>query len=207
MKALDLTGKRFGLLTAEKYIGSSGGRRIWKCECICGGSAEASASNLTTGNSSSCGCKLKNSVTKHGKSFHPLYKTWIGMWQRCTNINNKDYENYGGRGISVCAAWIDIDIFISDVGERPEGATLDREDNDKDYGPNNCRWSTRVEQVRNRRVTLNLTFNGETLTVKQWSEKLGITYRALYQRINALGWSVEKALTYEGGRWPKRGLL
>ena len=207
MRKVDLSGRRFGLLVARDDVGTKGGRRIWECDCDCGNVTTVAASNLTTGNSSSCGCKFLSAVTRHGKSFHPLYKTWMGIWQRCTDKSNKDYKNYGGRGISVCGRWKDIDLFIFDMGSRPDGGTIDRKDNNKNYSKSNCRWATRTEQVRNRRVTKYLTLNGETLTMKQWSEKIGITYSSLHQRVNSLGWSVKKALTHSKGRWPNGGVL
>lgn len=89
----------------------------------------------------------------HGMRKHPMYSTWDGMKQRCSNSNTSQYTDYGGRGIKVCDRWDNFANFLADMGERPEGMTLDRKDNNKGYNPENCKWSTRQEQNRNQRRT------------------------------------------------------
>lgn len=102
------------------------------------------------------------------------YKLWRSMWQRCTNPNAVAYHRYGGRGITMCKRWVDsYTDFITDIGEQHEGMTLERIDNDKGYEPNNVRWATRKEQANNRGTNVVITWEGLTMTLKQWAEHLG----------------------------------
>ncbi len=88
---------------------------------------------------------------KHGFYYHPLYSVWAGMRARCLNINRKDYKNYGGRGVKICKRWDAFALFVKDMGERPDGYTLERIDNDKGYFSGNCKWASRKEQNNNQR--------------------------------------------------------
>jgi hypothetical protein len=154
------------------------------------------------GKSKSCGC-LKTDVQKtHGLGRTAIYYAWAAMIQRCENPKNKWYHRYGGRGIKVCEAWRnDFRAFYADMGDKPDGLELDRKDNNGDYSKENCQWSTRSEQVRNRITTKYLTFNGETMTLPDWADRLGIKRKVLERRIRD-GWSVEDALTKpKSGRW------
>ncbi len=128
---------------------------------------------------------------------HPLCNTWYMMKHRCQNPKNIGYYLYGGRGIEVCDRWLDFWAFVEDMGERPEGHTLDRIDNDGPYAPWNCRWATGKEQKKNSRRNRNervLVYQGEALNVAEWARKLGIKYITLSKRIDR-GWSVERALS------------
>lgn len=87
---------------------------------------------------------------KHGMSQTPTYSTWSSMHSRCTDPGNASYARYGGRGIRVCERWADFATFYSDMGDRPDGMTLDRIDNDGNYEPSNCRWATKAEQESNK---------------------------------------------------------
>lgn len=156
----DLTGQSFSrweVKSESRSIRSPGGqlRRYWLCECECGEKRVVLQYSLTSGKSKSCGCLQvelqKEMMTTHGKSYHPSYKAWQSMHQRCSNPNNPDYSNYGGRGISVCESWKCFNNFLSDMGCRPELKTLDRMDNNKGYMKSNCRWATAKEQAANRR--------------------------------------------------------
>jgi hypothetical protein len=122
------------------------------------------------------------------------YSIWIGMRQRCTNPNAPHYGCYGGRGIKVCERWQLYENFLSDMGERPTGLSIDRVNNDGDYEPSNCRWATKQEQVENTRSNRTLTLNGETLTLSAWARRLGWPPVTIHNRL-LRGWSVEDALT------------
>lgn len=150
---LDLENARFDRLVAIR----PGRKGHWLCRCDCGNEVECSTSNLRTGNSKSCGCRNRDAVitrnTTHGLSKHPLYITWKNMRGRCYSPNRPDYPYYGGRGIRVCERWHAFENFLADVGERPEGMTIERVDNARDYEPSNVIWASRTRQARNRRST------------------------------------------------------
>jgi len=132
---------------------------------------------------------------KHGMSYTPEYRTWVGMKYRCLSEKCKLYPNYGGRGIKVCDRWMVFENFFTDMGKRPSKLhSINRINNDGDYCPENCNWATDREQMNNRRNTRYLEYNGETLSIPEWSEKLGISQLAIRQRIMA-GWGAEFALT------------
>lgn len=122
------------------------------------------------------------------------------MLQRCRNPRDKGYPNYGGRGIRVCHRWLVFENFLADMGQAPEGLTLERVDNFGDYEPSNCKWASAVEQANNRRNNQVLVSNGEALTISQWSARLNLPRGRISQRLKA-GWSINDALTIPvGGR-------
>lgn len=135
---------------------------------------------------------------KHGWSHTPEHNAWQAMRGRCLNPRNRRYHRYGGRGITICERWRDFANFLADVGPRPSPQhTLDRKDNDGPYDPENCHWSTPVEQARNRggrRPTLRLTWQGETLCVTAWAERVGLSTNQIRNRLRK-GWSVHRTLT------------
>ena len=117
------------------------------------------------------------------KNPHPLYQVWQGMKARCLNPSNKHYQNYGGRGIKICNDWInDFKQFVQDMGERPKGYSIDRINNDGDYTPNNCKWSTKKEQQRNRRITKYVTIEGVKHLVCEIAEKYDFKWDTIVQR-------------------------
>lgn len=190
----DLTGKRFGRLLVIEQAPKRKGRIYWRCLCDCGNEIETQRNNLAYGDTKSCGCYRTIGKAKHGLSENSIYPTWAAMMSRCYNPNNSGYHNYGGRGIKVCKRWHDIETLYLDMGEKPEGHSIDRIDNDGDYCPENCRWATKKEQNRNRRDNVVLTYKGERKTLIEWAESLGMTYCTLYLRIRR-GWSIERAFT------------
>ncbi len=131
--------------------------------------------------------------TAHGGSYSRTYTSWKKMLQRCENPRDKRYPEWGGRGIKVCDRWHDYAAFLSDMGERPAGMSIERENNDGDYEPGNCRWASAADQVRNRRNTRMVTIDGVTLCLKDWARQRGINYQTVYMRI-ARGKSALEAL-------------
>ena len=132
-------------------------------------------------------------IKTHGMCGTKIHKSWAAMKERCCNKNCKSYYNYGGRGITVCPEWLEFENFYKDMGDMPEGLTLDRIDNNGDYNKDNCKWSTKKEQQNNRRQNHCLTFRGKTKNIMQWSEELNINYHTLYKRIR-VGWTIRRAL-------------
>lgn len=123
-----------------------------------------------------------------------LYSVWVRMRSRCEREVDKDYSYYGARGISVCESWRSFPAFIADMWPRPSGYTLERLDNNGHYCKENCKWASREEQNYNKRNSARLTYLGETMTIAQWSQRLGIEKSTLSYRIRS-GWSADKALT------------
>jgi hypothetical protein len=117
------------------------------------------------------------------------------MIQRCTNPADIGWHRYGGRGITVCTRWREsFADFYADMGNRPVGTTLDRINNDLGYEPGNCRWSSRTVQARNSRNARMLTFNGQSRSMSEWSELLGLNIGTVWKRLDK-GWTVERALS------------
>ena len=197
-KAIDLTGKVFGRLTVTGLSHKDKYRKIhWDLKCSCGELRKVSGSQLRSGRTKSCGCLRREisrlQLTKHGMSRAPTYKSWQHMLERCHNQKSQDYHRYGARGIKVCDRWKKFENFYEDMGEKPEGLTLERKDNSKGYFLNNCKWATRKEQARNRRNNHNITYRGETKTLAEWAEQYGIDQVALRKRL-IRGWDIERAL-------------
>jgi len=158
MKRLDLVSQRFGsLLVTEAHGLNPRGASLWLCRCDCGQNHVANGAELRRGKTTSCGCMARMRVSAarktHGLTKTPTWKSWESMIARCGNPNNIGYANYGGRGISVCERWLSFENFVADMGMRPRGMSLDRLDSNKDYEPGNCKWSTTLEQNRNKRST------------------------------------------------------
>lgn len=125
----------------------------------------------------------------------PTYKAWSGMKQRCSCKDRKDYYLYGGRGIKVCARWQKFDVFLLDMGIKPQGHQLDRINNNGNYEPKNCRWATPKQNANNRRSNCLITYKGKTQTIQAWADELDIGRGCLRDRLNRYKWSVERALS------------
>lgn len=204
----DLTDMKFGRLTvlslAEK---SRTGETRWVCRCDCGKETIVQANNLKSGLVKSCGCarheKLVEMHTIHGERGTRLYNIWAKMRDRC---HDKSNMTYGGRGITICPEWDDSYTAFRNWALNngySDKLTIDRIDNDKGYFPENCRWVDAKAQARNRRSNRLYTYNGETLIAKEWEERYGLPRGRLRERIETLGWPIERALTepIHRGRW------
>ena len=128
-----------------------------------------------------------------GRKCSRTYAVWVQMRYRCNTVTSPDYPRYGGRGISVCERWDSFEKFLTDMGVRPEGMEIDRKDNDGNYEPLNCRWTTESGNSDNRRNGTRITHAGETLSVMGWAKKLGIPWPTLDWRLKR--WPIEKAIT------------
>lgn len=200
---IDLTGQKFGRLTALERIGvSASGNAIWLCRCNCGSDVSIPSNNLKNGHTKSCGCLQKEELitrlTQHGHSkkgkVSKTYHAWQDMLGRCTNLKNPGYHNYGGRGITICKRWFKFENFLKNMGEVPEGHQIDRIDNNGNYCKSNCQWVTSKINNRNRRNNHLITYDGKTQCMIEWAEKFNIHIGTLWSRLSR-GWSIEKALT------------
>jgi hypothetical protein len=212
---LDITGKRFGRLTA---LGLSHAGRgdpsqknrdaFWACRCDCGNEVAVRGVNLIYRKTSSCGCL----ATKHGHSSQkrsPTYVSWENMKARCLNPKHPGFANWGGRGITICERWLASFLnFLEDMGERPPGMTLDRIDNDGNYEPRNCRWGTRKQQRDNQRANVNAKLTRECATAlrqeaawlgghmepserKELALKFGVSVRHMRDIASNRAWTTE----------------
>lgn len=158
MKRIDITGQAFGKWLVLSYSRTNErGAAIWLCRCKCGIEKEVFGSNLRSGYSTGCGCdrpeKNANSHATHKKSKSRAYRIWSGMIQRCTNQDRPSFKYYGARGIGVCETWLKFETFFEDMGDPPDGLTLERVDNNAGYSKTNCVWADNATQSRNSRNT------------------------------------------------------
>lgn len=196
-------GTRYERLTILREIepvrhGKNLFRRVL-CSCDCGNEVQVLFNSLRSRNTQSCGCLRREFLFKHGHSQRgrktKTYTAWRSMVHRCSNPRNKQFKNYGGRGIQVCERWRDnFENFLADMGEAPTGMTLDRENNNGNYEPSNCRWATGSEQHRNTRRNVWLKHGGRRMVVADWAHEIGIHPKTLRGRLER-GWPVEKALS------------
>lgn len=194
----DLTGQKFGRLTALAPDHTYKGALWWRCRCDCGNEVVVSSNHLVQGTTRSCGCYArevrkitgaKSGIAKvnyrHGGFGTKLYNVWAGIIRRCENPNQKYYKDYGGRGISVCSEWRNNFAKFRDWAFEngyQDGLTIERINNDGDYEPGNCRWIPMAEQFRNRRNSILIEHNGKTYTLREISEIGGIKLRTVIGR-------------------------
>ncbi|HHT3526417.1 TPA: hypothetical protein ACTYW0_000512 [Enterobacter asburiae] len=152
-----LPGMRYGRLVVVKESTPHKGHRRAIFKCDCGQLKELCVGHVVAGKANSCGC-LRDELRKtHGMSSTPTYQTWEAMKQRCLNPKSSYFRRYGGRGIGICDRWMLFDNFLADMGEKPEGMSIDRINNDAGYEPGNCRWATNSEQGYNKQKRANCT--------------------------------------------------
>lgn len=202
-KILAVPGALYGSLTVVKECKVPEGIKtkqvFWECMCLCGRAHVARSVDIRKGVTTQCS-KCTRTLAGSNRATHGMidsraYNTWYGMKSRCMNPNDGKYHRYGGRGISVCAEWRDsFESFLLDMGEPPEGMSIDREDNEKGYFKENCRWATVKQQNRNRRSNVPITINGKTMILVEWCEHFGIDRTTVSARMKK-GLSPEQALS------------
>lgn len=179
---IDRTGRKYGRLTAVRRAeNDKHGNSQWECLCDCGAVAIVSSPSLATGNTKSCGClskelagiRARERSTTHGLSNTRTYKVWAGMRKRCRNPNDIAYYYYGGRGIKVCERWMKFENFLADMGEVPEGMSIERLDVNGDYCPENCVWLPNSEQRKNVRNNVHVVYEGEKMILSDFARKIG----------------------------------
>ena len=184
MKLVDRTGQIFRKLTVVEQAGRDKLKKVlWRCKCECGNETVVVSGSLVTGNTTSCGCVPPN--FKHGGWNKSSYNTWRAMIRRCTISTDKDYPRYGGKGVSVCSAWMEYKNFVADMGE-PEGdETLDRIDTYGNYSPENCRWAGVQTQNRNTRLRVNSTtgFIGVSVVGQRFLAKITVGKKSYYSKL------------------------
>ena len=214
-KFQDIVGERFGrLVVKDKHSKRNQFNRIqWVCECDCGSTLLVDTGSLKSSNTKSCGCLRRDDAIRkgkanrtHGMTGSPEHKIWRGMKDRCTNEKNTFYANYGGRGITVCAEWMnDFAACYRDVGERPSPRhSIDRIDTSGNYEPGNVKWSTHDEQANNKRNNTHYHFNGELLSLSQISKLTNIPQPTLWSRLNRMKLSIDEAVKWNSYRHTSR---
>lgn len=199
-KSIDLTGKRFGRLVVlgVSTVRLYGKQLAWDCQCDCGTMKPVITALLKAGHTKSCGCLKRECkppvVRTHGMSHYSGIKVWEGMIRRCTNPNDKDFSRYGGRGIRVCELWLDVRNFAKDMGEKPQGCSLDRIDPNGDYCPQNCRWATPAQQGANKRNNRMIAHDGQVLHMSEWCRRLNVNPSTVLNRLKS-GMDPSLALT------------
>lgn len=200
-KREDLSGQKFNKLTYIKFshIGKDN-REYWIFRCDCSQEKVIRKSRVKYGETKSCGCLNRN--FKHGMRNSATYNSWINMKTRCLNPKNNRYQYYGQRGIKVCDRWLNsFENFLEDMGEKPEGFSIDRIDNNMDYSKENCRWATNLEQMNNMSTNKLIAYLGKTQSLMGWSKELNFKYKSVANRLSR-GWSFEESI--KNNKWERR---
>ena len=187
----NLLGMKFSNLSVIRYVGlSKFGSSLWECECDCGNKKVIPTNGLTSGQYKSCGClkkeRFRNSITIHGQSKTRLYKIWKNMKTRCLNPNNHKFKSYGLRGINVCEEWKNnFEQFYEWAINNGynDSLTIERIDVNGNYEPLNCTWIEHDKQALNRTNTRKVIFNGQKMSVKEFSFLTGINEATIYKHL------------------------
>ena len=196
-----IIGTRIGTRTViEQMEERKNGYIMYKVKCDCGDVIILNGSYLRSRERPCKSCSLKKNTVKgkdhyaykHGMSSRTkgrdrIYSIWVAMRQRCKDPNDKQYKDYGGRGIQVCKEWDDFAVFLKDMGERPEKMQIDRIDNDKGYCKENCQWADQFQQANNRRTNVFYEVNGKTIPLSQIIKMLGWTRDKFYGKKRSIG--------------------
>lgn len=193
---------KYGRLTVlERFYPSGKGNAYCRCLCDCGNEKCVRETHLKSGKIRSCGCLSAELASKrnktHGERRTRLYRIWTNMKARCNNSKASRYEHYGGRGITVCEDWQKSFATFRDWALEngyTDTLTIDRIDNDGNYAPDNCRWTTAQEQARNTSKNHKVEFNGEVRCITEWADIFGIDRGTLLYRINIAKMSIEQAV-------------
>lgn len=207
-KIINESGNRYGKLVVQglsHFDPKEANRAYFKCVCDCGNERIVMGKSLRSNIIYAClECSAKRRADNHSshgdcrKGKTKEYFIWRGIKERCLNPRNKHYFRYGGRGITMCEKWKNSYAdFLLDMGRKPSDKhSIERNDNEKGYSPENCKWATQKEQTRNTRQNKILTFNGVSLCVAEWAEKLNVKSATLHMRVHR-GWSVDRILTQD----------
>lgn len=206
-KPIDLSGRKFGRLTVmnrtSDHIYPNGRHDIvYSCQCDCGKFVDVLAIHLRSGHTTSCGCfredTARENMTTHGHTYTRLHCIWKNMKQRCYNPKHKNYDVYGGRGITICDEWIrdfaSFERWALNNGYN-DNLSIDRINANQGYSPDNCRWATQREQCNNTRRTILVEISGETHSMKEWCEIMSLQYGTVMNRVHR-GMDCKSALLY-----------
>jgi hypothetical protein len=203
MRNIDLRGRIVGKLEVIRRDPDSSARyskEYYFCQCDCGNVVSVRADLLRGAIKTTCGCgtmelRVRNATT-HGMTNTETYKTWRGLIRRCFNVSCEEYQFYGRRGITVCERWLhSFENFLSDMGVKPKGTSIDRINNDGNYEPWNCRWATQKQQARNTRKNRIVSMGGESRCLFDWCKEYNIASSTVWYRIFELGMDARTALT------------
>lgn len=188
------------MLTVLSYSHTTNGCAYWLCRCECGNTKTVLAGNLTSRKTQSCGCLQKKRASEssksHGGSQTRLYRIWKGMRNRCYNPKAHEYDNYGGRGIRICEAWHNFEVFRDWALQNgySKDLTIERKDSSGMYEPSNCIWIPLPDQGKNTSRIRYIEYGGKTMSLADWSKELGGGPNLVTTRLQR-GWSEEAAVT------------